>query len=261
MKNTFQSAWGVVSGVAVVIAAWICPTTANATGVLYQFNDVFSYSGVVSSPAGPAPWVDATFQDTASGVLLTVNNLGLSSGEFLSELYLNLNPVDTVTNLTFALVSGTSGVNAPTIQAGEDGYKADGDGKYDILLSFSTSNSGRFGAGDSLTCLIAGITGLSATDFEYESTSAGGHGPFYAAAHVQGIACETGSDSVWMDPSLGPQITPVPEPAPIALLAMAVGLLATTTLWLRGAAPGPLRPQSQRCCVFVNRRKVNFRSR
>jgi hypothetical protein len=231
VKSILSRGRGVVAGVVgvvVFLTAWFCPPKANANGILYQFDDVFSYSGSVTSPAGPAPWIDATFQDTANGVLLTVNNPGLSGGEFLSELYLNLNPIDTVNNLTFNFVSGTGGVTPPTIQTGEDGFKADGDGKYDILFSFSASNPGRFGAGDSLTYLIAGIAGLSSADFEYKSTPAGGHGPFYAAAHVQGIAGETGSDSVWIDPSLGPQITSVPEPAPLALLTVP---LAFWALW------------------------------
>ena len=243
----------------VVLALWIHPAAATAAGVLYQFNDVFSYSGSVSSPAEAAPWIDATFQDSANGVLLTVDNPGLTGGEFVSELYLNLNPIDNVKSLNFTPVSGSSGVNAPTIQTGEDAYKADGDGKYDILFTFSTSNSGRFGAGDSLTYLISGVTGLTSADFEYKSTPAGGHGPFYAAAHVQGIAGETGSDSVWMDPSLGPQIIPVPEPGPVAFVVLAMALLGAT-LWSRRPISSPVRiPQKVR--RDSARRMVNFRSR
>jgi hypothetical protein len=221
------------------------PARADATGVFYQFDNVFSYSGSASSPSGPGPWVDATLQDTANGVLLTVDNLGLSGGEFLSQLYLNINPLDDVNSLTFTFVSGTSGVTAPTIQTGEDGFKADGDGKYDILFNFATVNNGRFGAGDTLKYLIAGIGGLSASDFKYLSTSAGGqHGPFYGAGHVQGIAGQTGSDSVWIDPSLGPQIVPVPEPAPFALLAVSLGLWVTWRLRLRSLRLQPVRVRS-----------------
>lgn len=225
MKKILRWSQGIAVGVAFLVIAWFGLARANAVGVLYQFDNVFSYSGSASSPAGPGPWVDATLQDAANGVLLTVNNLGLTGGEFLSQLYLNINPADNVNNLTFTFQSGTSGVTAPTIQTGEDGFKADGDGKYDILFNFSTSNSGRFGAGDSVTYLIAGITGLSSADFKYLSTSSGGeHGPFFGAGHVQGIAGESGSDSVWIDPSLGPQIVPVPEPSSSGLLGAAIGL-------------------------------------
>lgn len=245
MKNNLRRSWGVASGAAFLVLVLFGPAKAEATGVLYQFDNVFSYSGSASSPAGPGPWVDATLQDNANGVLLTVDNLGLTGGEFLSQLYLNINPLDNVNNLTFTFVSGTSGVTAPTIQTGEDGFKADGDGKYDILFNFDTVNSGRFGAGDSITYLIAGISGLSASDFKYLSTSAGGqHGPFYGAGHIQGIAGQTGSDSVWIDPSLGPQIVSVPEPASIALLAISFGLWVMWHLRTRSLRPQPVKVRS-----------------
>jgi hypothetical protein len=247
VKKTLRWNWGGAAGVAFLVIALFGPAKSTASGVLYQFDNVFSYSGSASSPAEPGPWVDATLQDNANGVLLTVNNLGLSGGEFLSQLYLNINPLDNVQNLTFTFVSGTSGVNAPTIQTGEDGFKADGDGKYDMLFNFATSNSGRFGAGDSLTYLIAGISGLSSSDFKYLSTSAGGeHGPFYGAAHIQGIAGETGSDSVWLDPSLGPQIIPVPEPSPTAFTAVLLGLWGVWFLRVRSLRPQPARERSVR---------------
>ena len=222
--------------------ALFLPARSNASAVLYQFDDVFSYSGSASSPAGPGPWVDATLQDNANGVLLTINNLGLTGGEFLSQLYLNINPLDNAQNLTFTFVSGTSGVTAPTILTGEDGFKADGDGKYDILFNFATASSGRFGAGDSVTYLIAGISGLSPADFKYLSTSAGGeHGPFYGAGHIQGIAGQTGSDSVWIDPSLGPQIIPVPEPGPTAFTAVLRGLWGVWFLRVRSLRLQPAK--------------------
>ncbi len=200
---------------------------ALATGFVYRFDNVFSGA----APAGHSPWVDAAFKDTANGVLLTVDNGGLSANEFLGSLYLNINPADTakIQNLTFTFQNGTSGVTAPTIQTGEDAFKADGDGKYDILFNFATANSGRFGAGDSVTYLISGIPGLTSADFQYLSTPAGGHGPFDAAGHVQGIGCS--DDSGWIDPSVGP--VPVPEPAPGAVMALAVGLLGARRLWLR----------------------------
>src|SRR2546423_610516 len=81
---------GRVGGIG-VIATGFCSLNAAATGFVYQFNNAFSGG----APGGPAPWVDATFQDTANAVLLTVNNLGLTGGEFLDALYLNINPVDT----------------------------------------------------------------------------------------------------------------------------------------------------------------------
>jgi hypothetical protein len=213
-----------------ILCAGFFGVNANAGGIIYQFDD--SFSGGV--PTGISPWVTATLQNTSGGVLLTVNNSGLTSGEFLGSLYLNINPADSsqIPNLTFSQQSSSAGVAAPTIQTGEDGFKADGDGKYDILFSFATANAGQFGAGEQMTYLISGIPGLTANDFAFLSTSAGGeHGPFDAAGHIQGIGAN--GDSAWVDPSLGAIVIPVPEPSPAAIFVIAVGLLGGTRLWLR----------------------------
>ncbi len=110
----------------------------------------------------------------------------------------------------------------------EDAFKANGNGQYDVALSFSTASSdkNRFTANEYLSFNITGISGLTANNFSYLSFPAGGHGPFYAAAHVQRIG--TGGLSGWIDPT-GNMITPIPEPASAALLLVGVG-----ALFLRG---------------------------
>lgn len=194
---------------------------AGATGILYQFNNVFS--GNVP-PGGPAPWIDATFQTQSNGVQLTINNAGLSGGEFLSELDFNLNPnysASAIQGLQFGLVASNGNFGASSIVTGEDIKKADGDGYYDINFNFNTASAGQFGAGDYLVYLITGITGLTASDFAFLSSPGGGHGPYYAAAHIQGIS---GGNSVWVQPSNGPVLVPVPEPPAWALLVASIGL-------------------------------------
>jgi len=217
---------------AVVLIAGFCAVNANAGGIIYQFDNDFS--GAVP-PTGGTPWVTASLQNTGGGVLLTVNNSGLNAGEFLGSLYLNINPADSsqIPNLTFSQQSSSAGVAAPTIQTGESAFKADGDGKYDILFSFATASAGQFGAGEQMTYLISGIPGLTAADFDFLSTAVPGdsHGPFFAAGHIQNIGAN--GDSAWVDPSLGAIVMPVPEPSPAAILLIAIGLLGGTRLWLR----------------------------
>ena len=219
------------AGRGVVLAAGLWSANALATGFVYQFDNAFSGT----APTGPAPWVDATFQDTSGGVLLTVNGLGLQSSEFLDSLYLNINPADSsqIPNLKFTFENSTGGVAPANIQTGEDAFKADGDGKYDILFDFQTSNlsPGRLGAGDTITYLISGITGLSSSDFVFLSTPAGGNGPFDAAGHIQSIG--TGGASGWVEPSMGAITQPTPEPGSTAILGLAVGLMGLGRWWLR----------------------------
>jgi hypothetical protein len=214
--------------IALIIVALISPTKSSAaSGITYQFDHEFS-SG--TPPTGPAPWITATIQTVTPGtVQLTVANNGLLGSEFVSGFYLNLNTNFNPLNLSISYVSSSGSflipsVGSGTIERGTDSFKADGDGKYDVLFDFSTVSGNTFGAGESVTYQISGISGLVADDFVYLSAPNGGHGPFYAAAHVQGIG-PTGGLSGWVEPSLGAQPILVPEPSSAALLALSAGIL------------------------------------
>ncbi len=149
----------------------------------------------------------------------------MTSAESLSSLLLNLNPADSPGDLSFAYVSGTGSFAHPTITTGENKFKANGDGKYDIDLAFSAKANKIFTTGDSLTIDITG-TGLVAADFDYLSKpSAGGAGPFLAAAEFE--CTTTPSITEWLAP-VG--LTPVPEPGTISFFA-AGGALWAAALW------------------------------
>ncbi len=208
-----------------LVAALLCPLTLTANVLIYHFDiggdPIFSGT----PPAGPPPWIDATFADIAPGtVQLTVAAVGLTGTEKVTEFYLNLDPALAATSLAFGFVSGTGAFNLPAIQTGTDAFKADGDGKYDILFNFSQTPATAFTGGDSVTYQITGISGLTASSFVFYSAPAGGHGPFLAAAHVQGISATSTSDTTtysgWLAPS---QVSPIPEPASAALLLLAGG--------------------------------------
>jgi hypothetical protein len=213
---------------AFIVVALLSPTKSSAaSGITYQFDNEF-ISG--SPPAGPAPWTTASIQTLTPGtVLLTVANNGLVGSEFVSGFYLNLNPNFNPLNLSISYVSSAGSFLIPnvafgTIELGTDSFKADGDGKYDVLFDFSTLSGSTFGAGESVTYQISGISGLVADDFAYLSAPNGGRGPFYSAAHVQGIGAD-GALSGWIEPSLGALPILVPEPSSSVLLALSVGFL------------------------------------
>ena len=219
-----------LNGFAIILlgAALLAPATSKAaSGVTYQFDNEFS-SG--TPPAGVAPWITATIQNVNPGtVQLTIANSGLVGNEFVSGFYINLNTNFSPLNLSISYVSSVGNFTIPstgsgTIERGTDSFKADGDGKYDVLFDFSTATGNTFGAGESITYQISGISGLTADDFVYLSAPNGGHGPFYAAAHVQGIGAD-GSLSGWVEPSLGAQPILVPEPSICALFALSLGFL------------------------------------
>jgi len=199
--------------------------TASGSGVIYDFDNVFSGS----APNGTAPWFQTQIDDVTPGtVRLTITALNLSPTEKVSELYLNLNPNFLATSLNFTFVDGSTGVTAPQPSLGVDAFKADGDGKYDILFQFAEPPAHAFMAGDHLTYLISGITGLTAQDFVYLSLPAGGHGPFYSAIHMQGISATSVNDtstlSGWVSPTAA-TIIPVPEPTTGVLAILLAGLV------------------------------------
>jgi hypothetical protein len=178
MKLNLKSALGIVTvSLAGVLAS-------SASTVSYDFGQV---SGG-STPAGTPPWAQAVFSDVgADTVQLTLTAGDLGSGAFLSCWYFNVDPSLTPGSLQFQVTGSTGSYTGPTVQTGANGFKAGPDGKFDLLFSFATGgdDSTRFTGGDSLTYTITGITGLTADDFNWLSTSAGGSGAYYSAAHVQ----------------------------------------------------------------------------
>lgn len=222
-----------VVAVGAAAAGFLLPVKTNASGIFYQFDTPFPAD---ASPAGSSPWIDASFQDVNGGVLLTVNNVGLTSDEFLQGngsganggIFFNLNPNDDPTSLTFTLQSQSADFGT-YINTGENAFKADGDGKYDIVIDFTTH---LFAGGASFSYLISGISNLSANDFAYMSAPAGGSGPFYAAAHVMGLP-PNASNSTWIEPGNGPTglLPAVPEPSSFALIAGFFGLWGAARHW------------------------------
>ncbi len=205
----------------VLAAALYAPSNAAGTGFQLQFDHI--YSGTVP-PAHSPPWVDATFQDVSGGVLLSIANVGLSAGEFVSGLSLNLNPAydpNGPGNLTFTLQSQTGLFDAPTVAGANDAFRAGGDGLFDIQFAFSprAGSQYRFDDSDSVSYLISGIPGLQASDFAYVSD--GTRGGFYGAVHIQGIATGGTTTSVWANPS---GISQIPEPNSAVLLVLVAGL-------------------------------------
>ena len=243
MKRNIPGIYRLAGLVTIALAALIGPTKALAD-IEYQFNNVFDTGGG-PPPSGSAPWVEAIFTDVTPGhVLLTITNVNLTSGEFVDDnnggLYLNLIPTLNVSNLVFSVVSSTDPtpgenynwfVQTSEAQLGNGngnnggyGFKADGNGGFsDINIEFGTHS---FSTDGSITFGITGIPSLDADDFE--ATATGGNAE-YAAVHVQGLGSGQ-SNSAWVNPT---SITPVPEPAPSAIMLIGTGLAGALRFWRR----------------------------
>jgi hypothetical protein len=180
MKKLIKYALGAM------LAAGI-PYTANAV-VSFTLHDEFSGG---QQPIGSIKVDFTTFAVGAVDVKITSLLVGTES---LNDLYLNLNVAYDPTSLSFAKLGGTGSFTDPTISLGTNAFKADGDGSYDILFDFIPPGPGiRFDNADTVTYRIT-RTGLVEEDFNTLSQPpTGGHGPFLAAAHIQGIAPNDGS--------------------------------------------------------------------
>lgn len=198
------------------VSMWLTLGAPQATAGVIILNSEFEFSGATPPASATLPWLTTTFDDGGGtgSVILTLTATNLTAGEFVSGWYLNLDPLLDPTDLVFSAPSKIGAFSDPSISLGTNAFQADGDGRYDILLSFSVAGpSNRFTQGDSVSYTITGIPTLTAASFGFLSAPAGGHGPFYHAQHVQGIG-EDGALSGWVT---GPR---VPEPATLAALAL-----------------------------------------
>jgi hypothetical protein len=215
----------VVLAVAAVVA-WL-PTGAEAT-ITYTLDFVFSGD----QPANSGPWGTISFTTVGSDTLVTMTALGgatgLASGEFIT--FWGFNTTDTSFSAPSTLSGAATGTIAvcPTDPCTSAGFKADGDGFYDIVVSFETANNaGRLTSGESVSFTILGATEGS---FSPLSNPGGGAGTYNTAMHIQGIAGS--SCSAWVGNSTstgavgggtGTACASVPEPA--SLLLLGSGLL------------------------------------
>jgi hypothetical protein len=171
-------------------------------------------------PSGPVPWLTVTTSDSGPNVVIiefTASNL--NGSEFVSEWFLNVDPSLDASQLSFTLQGQTGAFLLPSIGLAGDGFKAGGDGFYDLRLTFDSSgtNDHRFSSGDSLRYSVSSGGGtVSAASFSFWSVPDGGDGPFLSAAHVNATGT-SGLESRW--------IAAVPEPSAALLVLAGAGWL------------------------------------
>ena len=212
MRKTIFSA---IAGLA------LAATSQLSVAVTYTFEFSNTFSG--TSPA--SPWATLTFTDTVANTVEMKVSLPTpwASGQFVGSLYFNYSASPNA--LVFAPSVPATQVAASILQ-GKDTYKADGDGFYDVLLNYPTSNSpagNRFDTALETSIYTITSSGLSAANFL--STSTGSTTPYFAAMHIQGIPIPgdpNNTNSGWLN---GIQVSPVPEPEQYAMMLAGLGLI------------------------------------
>jgi hypothetical protein len=171
----------------------------------------FILTGPDFSGSGNAVAGSLTILITNSGtdtVTFTITN---NTDGDVDEIYLN-NLLAPLAATGFACVDCTAIGGALGIDFGDDAYKADGDGFFDIRISLPQAGANRLASGESITFTMTAtnLTSDSFLDWSCDTCQgAGGNGPFRVAAHV--ISTDSsGGGSVW--------ISEVPEPTSMFLL-------------------------------------------
>lgn len=192
----------------VILAGALLMFASSAMADTFQLKYDTVFSG--TTPAGSAPWLLATFTDSgANTVKLNVSAFNLSGSEFIRYLYFN--NINAPTSFSYDFTGSTAPTPTDVLQ-GLNAYKADGDGKYDILFKFPESGN-RFTSGEVFNAALTG-TGLTATSFNSLSLPAGGEGTWLAATHIQGMS---GDNSGWVAG------TPNTVPEPISTILFLTG--------------------------------------
>lgn len=188
-------------------------TPAFASVVTFNFDTI-----VTGDTPGGSNIATLTIADTvANSVLVTLNhNATSASGQFISDLYLNLNPFLSPTQTGQSPSNKFSGGLVASLNGtGTAGLN------FDLNQSFQVNNAGggadRLKPGEAISFTLSGA-GLDATDFLSTAVPTGGQPTnIYAMIHLQGLP---NGSSV----KLG-STAPVPEPATMAALSFGlVGL-------------------------------------
>jgi hypothetical protein len=231
--------------------------TAQAVTSEYYYDQV--YTGATPSGGDWVPltattaWLKATFTDEgvpAGEVLLTLEALHLTPGEFISTVWFNVDNETLLGGLNYGQYSETGSFNLPELEL--PGESNSGGLPFDLSLGFSTSNKGgkdesgfsigRFDGTDVLSIrLYNDQHNLSVGAFE---AIALGHNDVAArtAAFFQGLPGGQ-SGHVKNEPtetSTGGGIDPLPEYAD-GLGAFLVLFLVAAGWWLRRKSPQPAR--------------------
>lgn len=175
-----------------------------------------------TAPEASAPWITATIADVAPDtVRLTLDATHLTGSEFVSVWSFNVAGANGATgwsSLSNLTASSDADIATTGIEYGDDAFKADGDGYFDIRFTWG---NGQFTAGENAWFEFTS-SGLTADDFNDLSLGSGNSpSGLVSAAHVQSIG--QAGQSGWIT---GTPTTTVTNEAPIpgALMLASAGL-------------------------------------
>src|SRR5262249_38595659 len=147
----------------------LAPSAASANTLTFNFNPVNTFSG--TAPAGS---LTATFTDLGNGDVSLLLTSNLAAGENLDPgkaFYFNFDPSEDATALSFTLTGNPGFSQASSVMTtnnpNDNNFKADGDGHYSILFTYS-SGTKAFTTGESQTYDVHSTAGpIGVSDFDF----------------------------------------------------------------------------------------------
>ncbi len=219
----------VLGGVLAMVGLCGLPSRSQAD---FSVDVNFVFSASVPDPSYRTFGTLSFHQVDANNVQVTFS-ANLLSGEFITEWDFNYKPGVSAAGLTITGVS-TSATDPPTISKGQDAFKADGDGYYDIEFDFPKSGN-RLTGTESVTYNIFSASGVSASDFNYFSVNGvPGTGNYITGVHIQGITptAASGNQSSFWAGGVSPHVLQ-PVPAPPAAILFGLGFAGVGLAGLR----------------------------
>ena len=214
-KDTHMNSGMSCAGRAAAVAALALFALAagRADGAILNLPFVEPYAD--DTPAGPAPWLVATFDDGGAAGAVRVTVAGhLAPGQYAAKIMFSVDPSIDAGKLEPSGVVMAGPFLAPEIHASRDAF-SDGHGNaFDVRVYFDISDPlRRFDGNDTLTFTLTGPPTLTAASFS-------GDGPFNGGTRPAGA---TGVGSAGqlkgLDPGgKGTGWVTVPEPASAAVL-------------------------------------------
>jgi hypothetical protein len=203
-----------------IVMAGVGATGAGATPIIFDLGSVITGG----TPAGTAPWLRATLQDIAPGVVrLTMETTGLVRKEKVGSWWFSVDQPGLV-DLSFRFVTGTEADHI-AFDPDELSPPVGTAGFFDVEFAFPTSGKA-FESGKAVYDITGVGAILSASSFATLSSGGSRTVPFHSVAHVLGLKAQNVFGLDGSDIGDGPlEAFATPEPSPLALLALA-GLAA-----------------------------------